>query len=910
MNNWHTKTPEEIVALLGTDLYAGLSRKEASARSRKEKNILFPRKAHTVWDDGKQLLFSFMPILLLITAAAAFWSDHRGAGWVLLLSLLFQMTALLAAYCKARSILDKQEEASEAAAKVIRSGKLFVTPSENLVAGDIVLLQKGDVIPADCRLVSADGLIVRESGITKNHLAEKNPFTTDPDDPQNAPCMLWAGCAIEEGFGRAIVCEIGQNTYLTATKEKIRDSELENTPYVKRLKKLSAMVSAILLGLLFLFAVVGFLPFTPPSLLEAWMLGCAFAASTMSEFYTAFAYITVGNALFGALEMKNTRLFRSTRNDTPSGVSGGTLIRKPGKLDKIAAVNRLILNPSLFTVRATYTLSGVVDPAGKREAIDETLSTSMKGLLRNAALAMGDIDGKGLAADSRADGADKRALLSKALAKATVFAGKEGLYTPLGNGVSEGGILYGLVERDNGLFVTLLAPCEALLASCTHCLEEGRIVPLSENAAKAIAAYASSAEKVPVERLAVAIGVCDARALSLPGRVLSDEALLSFWDNGLVFEGFLVFEKQVQKETASALAAANAAGIGVTLFCENDAELDVASYFDFALALTPQEAVEAPRVALGPLSFDEKRALISAYQKKGEKVAYLGTSLADLRLLKSADTAITCGTALSREAMIEMPAEGAELRDDQSLMVKEVKGLAAFGCDALRATADLMVSPASVKGQGGFASLLEALFRAKALFCNMTSIMRYLITLGAAKLVLTFAALLSGVSFVSPVVLALMGLGYDFIAVMVMALRRPDSRHLFYKHSEKRMGALVGHSLAAGFLSGAIALAASLLAMRFFAASAELFITAALLLLSLVIFLFASLRRRDGGAKRSYAGMGITVVTLLLTALLLTAADTALTPLSLLLLLCLLLFVLLQCLLSYSLRVGTGRRGT
>lgn len=901
MIQWHTKTPEEAAHLTGSDLYTGLSQKEAALRGKEGKNILFPRRKKTTFDFCRPILLSFMPPLLLISGVAAFLVGRRPAGYVLLFTLFFHLFFLLFAFLRARRVADGVEEASEPAVKLIREGKLFVTSSDNLVQGDVILLSRGDRIPADCLLISADRLVVRESGITQRGLTEKDPDFPGGKDPQEASNMLWAGSAVEEGSCRALVCEIGGATYLARTKEKVLEEDFEKTPLVLLLKKLSGIFSGILLGLLFLSAVVGFLPFTPLDFIDSWLLGCAFAASALSEFYAVFAYIALGNAVFGALSYSREGL-RLRKN---SRLAEGTLIKRLGGLDRIARSDRLLLPFSLLTVPAASTLSALIDPFGKTISAEGELPLWGRQVLRNGALACGETGGfafrAGQIAAGRQESDEKKVLLYEALSRCGLLAGqKEERDRLAASGRTAEGISYGFLQRGEDSFVVLAGRRERILPHCSHGLAEGRLERLNPARVEALSHPSDNLS----EYWAVAIGVVD-RTVLQRAPFASEAELFDSLPDRLVLEGLLVFETALQKELSVFLAAAKEARVGITLFCDKNEELALAASLGFTLLKSPQDEL-TPRSALMTPTLPERLALIEALQEKGEHVVYTGREFAEIPLLKKADVAATCGSVVAGGAMVEVSAGRKKASSKGMSAEKERRLLADTACDALRGAADLVVAPGTGRGRGGFCSLTDSLLRAKAVYCNMNALMRYLFTVNAAKGLLTAASLFSGISFVTPVFLVLMGLGYDLIAVMVMALRLPDNRQLARREDEGRLVSLLGPSLILGFVSAAAILLPALLSHRLFDASAELFVTIALLLFSLTTLLFCRPRVKQEGPRRRtlLPGAGMILATLLIAAILFfTAADAAFSLAALLMLLVSLVLVFaFQLALSFFLR--------
>ncbi|MBO7740858.1 MAG: cation-transporting P-type ATPase, partial [Clostridia bacterium] len=153
MIEWHIKTPEELENLLKTDLEKGLSDDAASLRGAEKKNILFAKKPKDKMYYAKQMMIVLLPIVLLITAFAALLTGEKTVGYTLLFSAAFCIAMLFAAYSRARLLMESAEEAAESSARVLRGGEYVIIPHEALVEGDLVYLEKGDFVPADCRLV-------------------------------------------------------------------------------------------------------------------------------------------------------------------------------------------------------------------------------------------------------------------------------------------------------------------------------------------------------------------------------------------------------------------------------------------------------------------------------------------------------------------------------------------------------------------------------------------------------------------------------------------------------------------------------------------------------------------------------------------------------------------------------------
>lgn len=169
--------------------------------------------------------------------------------------------------------------------RVKRDGRVYEIPSEELVAGDIVLLESGYKVPADMRLIHADNLSVEEALLTGESVAvNKNtePLTGDDTLPVGDRVnMVFAATTVQKGRGTGIVVATAKDTQIGLIADSLRTTESEKPPLVRRMERFSKRISIIVLAICIILGVVGYLEGRPAA--EVFFLMVAIGVSAIPE---------------------------------------------------------------------------------------------------------------------------------------------------------------------------------------------------------------------------------------------------------------------------------------------------------------------------------------------------------------------------------------------------------------------------------------------------------------------------------------------------------------------------------------------------------------------------------------------------------------------------------------------------
>ena len=241
------------------------------------------------------------PMILVLLAAAVISaitgivSEGKLEADVFIILFVVIANAVLGVYQenKAESAIEALQAMSAAQSKVYRSGELVVIPSSELVTGDVIALEAGDNVPADCRILEAAALKAEESALT----GESVPCDKDCDvltgeevplgDRKN---MLYMGSSIAYGRAEAVVVATGMSTEMGKIAGAIANAEDDETPLQKSLTQLSKILSvAVLIICVFILVLsVGekFLQhedITLPVFLESFMIAVSLAVAAIPE---------------------------------------------------------------------------------------------------------------------------------------------------------------------------------------------------------------------------------------------------------------------------------------------------------------------------------------------------------------------------------------------------------------------------------------------------------------------------------------------------------------------------------------------------------------------------------------------------------------------------------------------------
>ena len=258
---WHNLSSSKIQQILKTSKN-GLTKKEAQKRLKKYGLNELPSQKK--FSTGKIFIDQFKSPLVYILAIAAIISfalKELTDATIILAAVLINATIGFFQENKAEKTFLRLKELVHYSAKVIREKTLSIIPNNEIVPGDIIILEAGDIVPADARLIETYNLQAREAPLTgesipsfkKINVLEKGVNLADREN------MIYFGTDITRGKGKAIVVATGHNTELGHIANLIKETKNKKTPLQEKITSLAKSVSMILGGLCILLFAAGIL---------------------------------------------------------------------------------------------------------------------------------------------------------------------------------------------------------------------------------------------------------------------------------------------------------------------------------------------------------------------------------------------------------------------------------------------------------------------------------------------------------------------------------------------------------------------------------------------------------------------------------------------------------------------------
>ena len=159
-NTWHLLPADEVLRLLETDMYRGLSPDEAKKRRKRVPGEVWHVRRTSAWEAAAASLFDLPTLLLVVAAAAAAVFDKRFEAGAIAAVLLIGALARTAVSVRANRILEDMARSRIPVSSVIRDGAVHLLPAHEIVPGDIIFLDAGDRVPCDGYVITGDDSVV------------------------------------------------------------------------------------------------------------------------------------------------------------------------------------------------------------------------------------------------------------------------------------------------------------------------------------------------------------------------------------------------------------------------------------------------------------------------------------------------------------------------------------------------------------------------------------------------------------------------------------------------------------------------------------------------------------------------------------------------------------------------------
>jgi Ca2+-transporting ATPase len=719
---------DKVIAALDTDAERGLSQREARVRlDRHGRNELMTEKPIPAWKKFVAQFRDVLVVLLLIATAisAGLWLYERDSALPYEAMAIFAVVLLNAIMgyvqqSRAEQAVAALRQMSAANAHVIRDGARQTVAATELVPGDIILVEEGDTIPADARLIESVALQTAEAALT----GESVPVSKDTQpiseevglgDRDN---MVFSGTAATYGHGRAVVVATGMQTEMGRIAGMLREAPTETTPLQKELARVGRVLAIIVVAIavvmittiLLVEDVRGF-----SAMFDVLLLGVALAVAAVPEGLPAV--VTAVLSLGVRRMAKRNAIVRHL-----------AAVETLGSATVIASDKTGTLTKNEMTVRAVVTASGRIELEGTgyepRGAVRRHGGGAIEGSLRlelvrtlsaadranNAVLqehggrwtVQGDPTEGALIVAARKAGLEDEALDARFARVAEVpFSSERKLMSTIHTDA----------ERQERLLAFTKGAPDVLLARCSTELVGERTRPL-------IAGRRAEIVRINEELAGQALRTLGVGFRSVPKDGRARDQLDERIEHDLVFLGLIGMIDPPREEATAAVARAKGAGIRPIMITGDHpktaaviaAELGIATD---GRAVTGPELERMSETALdrtvrevsvyARVNPEHKLRIVKALQRQGATVAMTGDGVNDAPALKTADIGVAMGIA---------------------------------GTDVSKQAADMVLA------DDNFASIVAAVEVGRAIFSNIRKFLRYLLSSNLGEVLTMFFGVL------------------------------------------------------------------------------------------------------------------------------------------------------------------------
>ncbi len=780
MSKFYDVTVDEVLSEVNSDRYNGISKKQVKARQRKSgKNRIYPIPKGFFREYLLHIMTDYTSVMLLIAAFVCVVFNRDRSAYVIAGTIVFSYLLCSVVFMRSQKVLENMGSFALPVVKVMRGGRLYIARIEELVRGDIIFLCAGDIVPADVRLIESDGLVIDESIIDSGSASKKNAsyIASSALELAEQRNMAFASTVVLEGSAKAVVVGIGGNTVVCKMRKNRPVVSHDKLRILDRIRKIFGYVGIFMLVLVFAMTVITLFLGRGGGIFDNLLLFLSLAVASMSELYMAFGYIIVACGIFGAL--------RQYKN-----FNAGALIKNTHKLEKMRRIDCIIAprdgcflidELSLDQIYYDDVLYGIND-----KFMHERCST----ILEYTVISTGIYGGTNLVSINSAQNNiytnEESAIISCARDHSLYNYTLDRDYPLIEHKSADTNNPFDttLVKHGDSNLVVVRGDAVALVSRCTHKYKDGKITVLGSEEINDLLLAANR----------MLIGGYRVCAVATKETSVIDLRGLSRAQSRLVFEGFVVFKQTLLPDAVKNVRECREAGIKTVMFTESSGEADRYVARTLGIIKTDDEILsgrdfdkmddglfvsEAKRYSMFEgFTVAQKRKAVHLFKIAGYNVAYLGSTVSESPILSDADVGYCQSVTLSTRA----DNGGVDTLDKNiPVLLKNAKDGEGRGCDALKLTADVIVSAADTNGGGGFNAIVNSICVAKGVYENLFHMLIYLLCSQFARLLLVLFSVFFGVFAFSASQIVISGLIIDLFAVIVFAFDKTNLKILSEK---------------------------------------------------------------------------------------------------------------------------------
>ena len=722
---YYLESPEEALAEAESRT-EGLSDAEAAERLQKYgENRLKEAEKISNLQRFLEALKDPMLIMLMIAAAVSAVTNYisgESMAEVFIIVVVVLLNAILGVIqeSKAEEAIEALQSMTQPSCKVIRNGQNCTVPSTSLVPGDIVVLEAGDSVPADGRLLTANSLKLEEAALT----GESVPVNKLIDilhlkgDAKDIPLgdrknMVYMGSTVVYGRGTAVITETGMQTEMGKIATALNETQQEETPLQQKLNELGKKLSYLVLIIcVFIFAFNLFMggEFSLTAVLNTFMIAVSLAVAAIPEGLATVVTVVLS---IGVTKMSkaNAVIRRLTAVET-LGCTQVICSDKTGTLtqNRMTVVQNTGNTSELATAMALCS-DAYLNEQGKAEG--EPTEAALVAFAANVGLPKHELE-KTMPRVAEAPFDSSRKMMS------TIHARSDGSFIQFTKG----------------------AP-DVVLSRCSHYLEDGKVLPMTEEKQKSIAA-----ENKGMADQALRVLCAAERVYAAKPEDITPEAL----EQDLCYIGLTGMIDPVREEVKPAIEECRRAGIRPVMITGDHKDTAVAIAKQLGIVTDASQAITGAE--LDQLSDEEldkcianysvyarvqpehKVRIVQAWKKRGAITAMTGDGVNDAPSIKSADIGI---------------------------------GMGITGTDVTKNVADMILA------DDNFATIVNAVDEGRRIYDNIRKSIQFLLSSNMSEVMGVFFSTILGFTLLEPVHLLFINLITDCFPALALGMERGES---------------------------------------------------------------------------------------------------------------------------------------
>ena len=736
---WHAKTTEEVFEATSTQAN-GLTTEEAQARlARDGKNALAEGKKRSLilkfFDQFKDVMIIVLLVAAAVSAVISIvegeYSELIDSGLILLIVVVNAIIGLVQEN-KAEAALDALKNINKPFAKVIRDGVLTKIKSEEIVVGDIVVLEAGDIVPADIRLFESASLKVEEAALTGESVpSEKDAsYVAKEDAPLGDRAnMCYSSGVVSYGRGQGVVVETGMNTEVGKIAKMLNESDNSQTPLQVQLAKTAKVLSIVVLAIaavIFVSAIVIAIQdgaVIKDAILDSFMTAVAIAVAAIPEGLPAVVTIVLA---IGVQKM----------SDRKAIVRNLPAVETLGCCEVICSDKTGTLTLNQMTVKELYTPATGIYKAG--EEAEMTEATEL--LVRGMALCNDTIDN----GDKLLGDPTETALV--AYAKSIGYTEFKEKYPRVSENPFDSvrKLMSTLNDVDGKKVAHIKGAPDLLIEKCKYIYDGKEVREITADDVQAIKDSNSAMAVKALRVLAVAVKY--------------DDETLETLEQDMIFVGLVGMIDPPRAEVKDAVAVCKKAGITAIMITGD--HIDTASAIAREIGILEEGKRVITGAELDKLSDEEFFAHLDEY-----RVFARVSPENKVRIVKAFKAS---------NRIVAMTGDG--VNDAPSIKAADIGiGMGITGTDVSKGASDMVLA------DDNFATIVSAVEEGRKVFSNIKKAVQYLLSANIAEVLCLFiATLFLRVEFLTPVMILWVNLVTDSLPALALGTEKAEADVMNY----------------------------------------------------------------------------------------------------------------------------------